>query len=167
MKKITKIFIIILIITIGIITLDTTVALICKKTPLIHFKEKQTDLDSWVDKGIIIDTYYCVKELDIVSVHQYIKGSKFTCPIDEEKKVSYILDKTTEVDGFMCAQALEPFYSDAEYTYSWSCIKNNFIVIVFTNGETMLVSEGLKNNIITIKDLDKYNIKYYKEANYD
>jgi len=82
MKKYIKISLIVLLIIIGIILVDTLQAKIFKNSPLISIKESLEDSDSWVDKGLIIDTYYCTKEQDIITIYQYFKGAKFTCPID-------------------------------------------------------------------------------------
>ena len=82
MKKSLKIILIVIIILIGLILLDTLQAIIFKNSPIISWKEELSDADSWVDKGILIDTYYCTEEKDIVTVSWEFKGSKFTCPID-------------------------------------------------------------------------------------
>lgn len=39
---------------------------------------------------IIIDTYYCTFEKDIQSVSWHFKGSKFSCPIDNESDTEVI-----------------------------------------------------------------------------
>lgn len=40
------------------------------------------DSDSYVDKGILINTYYCVKDDDIVTVIPTFKNVKYNCPIE-------------------------------------------------------------------------------------
>lgn len=82
MKKNLKIVLITVIVLIIIVLLDTLQARIFKNSPIISWKEELSDADSWVDKGILIDTYYCTEEKDIVTVSWKFKGSKFTCPID-------------------------------------------------------------------------------------
>lgn len=84
MKKYLKIILIIIIVLMSIILLDSIQARILKNSPIISWKEKLADNDSWVDKGLIIDTYYCTKEKDIVTVSWKFKRNKFTCPIDNE-----------------------------------------------------------------------------------
>lgn len=86
MKKWLKFILIIIVIFISVILLDTIQAKIFKHSPFISWKETIEDDDSWVDKGIIIDTYYCTKEKDIITVYWKFKSNKFTCPIDNEKK---------------------------------------------------------------------------------
>ena len=84
MKKGLKITLIILGVLVGIIILDTLQARIFKTSPIISWK-KQLDGDSYVERGILMDTYYCVKEKDIVTVSWKLKNSKFTCPIEDLK----------------------------------------------------------------------------------
>ena len=69
---------------ISIILLDTTQALLFKNSPLIGIRDEfLSDADSYVDKGILVNTYYCVKEKDIVEVKVLFKTTKFDCPIDK------------------------------------------------------------------------------------
>ena len=82
MKKKIKLILIITGIILSIIILDTIQARILKNSPLISKKEQLPNNDSWVDKGILMDTYYCIKEKDIVTVSWHFKTTKFTCPID-------------------------------------------------------------------------------------
>ncbi len=78
MKKVGKIFLIVIGTLIGIIILDTAQARIFKNSPIISWKEKQYG-DSYVDKGILMDTYYCFEDTDIVNVSWHLKGSNFSC----------------------------------------------------------------------------------------
>lgn len=82
MKHPIKIILLVISILIGIVLLDTIQAVIFKNSPIISWHKTLPDKDSFVDKGIIIDTYYCTKEKDIVTIKQYFKSTKFTCPID-------------------------------------------------------------------------------------
>lgn len=82
MNKNIKICLIVLLLIVGVILLDTLQARIFKHSPIISSKEELADSDSWVNRGIIMDTYYCTKESDIITVSWKIKGSKYTCPIE-------------------------------------------------------------------------------------
>lgn len=84
MKKSIKIIFIIIAFLIGFILVDTMQAIIFKNSPFISWQENLADNDSWVDKGILIDTYYCTKEKDIITVSWKLKTTKITCPIDNE-----------------------------------------------------------------------------------
>lgn len=90
MKKILKSLLITLTIIISIILLDTLQARIFKNSPAISIREFLLDTDSYVDRGIIIDTYYCTKEKDIVTVSWHYKNSKFDCPIDNPDELNEI-----------------------------------------------------------------------------
>lgn len=92
MKKEIKIILIVVgVLVVGILG-DTLQARILKTSPLISWKENVEDNDSWVDKGILMDTYYCVEETDIMTVSWHFKTSKFTCPIDN-------VDELAEAEG--------------------------------------------------------------------
>lgn len=79
-----KICSIIIITIISIVLIDTTQAIIFKNSPLIGIRDEYlSDADSYVDKGILVNTYYCVKEQDIVEVKVLFKTTKFDCPVDK------------------------------------------------------------------------------------
>ena len=85
MKKNKKSISIFIILIIGIVVVDTIQARIFKNSPIISWKSELEDLDSWVDRGILMDTYYCTKEKDMINVSWHLKFSKFTCLIDNFK----------------------------------------------------------------------------------
>ena len=121
MKKYIKISLIALLIIISIIILDTVVARVLKRSPIISWRTNVSDSDSYVDKGILLDTYYCVKEKDIMNVSWHYKSSKFTCPIDnineldEVEGVSMVIkDGTLSRRG---ATVIITDTSDMNYTY--------------------------------------------------
>ena len=86
MKKHFKIILIIISVLVGIIVIDTLQARLLNNSPIISIRKELEDDDSYVDRGILIDTYYCTKEKDIVTVSYHFKGDKFTCPIDNVKE---------------------------------------------------------------------------------
>jgi len=88
MKKSLKIALIILVTLVGIILLDTLQARLFKNSPIISIRKDVEDDDSYIDKGILIDTYYCTKKEDIVTVSYHFKGDKFTCPVYNIKEYS-------------------------------------------------------------------------------
>ena len=79
-------------------------------------------------------------------------------------KVKKIIDETDNIEDFFCAQALEPFYSDDNYTYYFGCIKSSYVKVIYEDDTEDSIQDALENGRITIKDLDKYNIGYGKEA---
>lgn len=100
MKKFLKIILIVIGIIVSIILLDTLQARIFKHSPIISWKEELSDDDSWVDRGIIIDTYYCTKEQDIQNISWKFKGNKFTCPIDDGS-ISYLRNLQNDIDDII------------------------------------------------------------------
>ena len=71
-----------IIITISsIVLLDTIQAIIFQSSPIISFRKEQIDEDSYVDKGILIDTYYCAKD-DIITIIPTFKTTNYGCPLE-------------------------------------------------------------------------------------
>ena len=90
---------------VGIILIDTVQAIIFKNSSVISFNEELEDGGSWVDKGILIDTYYCIEDKEIITVSLHFKGSKFICHIDNEsvkyddyKKISGLKSNNVDVN---------------------------------------------------------------------
>ena len=149
--KAVKIILIIICIVVGIILLDSIQALAFNNNPLIgietHCRKKT---------GILVDTYH----LSSGRNKTVIKNFNNTC----SDELSFtIVDKTKEYDDFMCAQAIEKFYEDDNYIYSYSCLKSEHVVVKYNDGSVETVKDALKNNHITIGDLDKFEIEYYIE----
>ena len=88
MPKSLKITLIILGALVSIVVLDTIQARLFKNSPIISWQEK-LDGDSYVAKGILMDTYYCTKDKDTVNMSWHFKTSKYNCPLNNNsKKVS-------------------------------------------------------------------------------
>lgn len=130
--------------------------------PLFAVNKSKDGADYKIYHGLFYDTYNC-PEYSTPQIKA--KGSKFTCSIDrtDSGKVLEIVDKTEKIKNFNCAQALEDFYEDNNYTYSWNCIKGQYVVVKYESGYEETVENALKSGTITIEDLDNYNIKYIKE----
>ncbi len=84
-KKVKKNKFIIILLTIvitilSIVILDTIQAIVFKNSPIISWRiEDANDSDSYVDKGILIDTYYCVSD-DVITVIPTFKNTNYNCP---------------------------------------------------------------------------------------
>ena len=159
MKKFIKIFLII----IGIIILSVIIDLICIFTinkPLFAIKD-DCDCIYSVYKGIFYNTYNC-HEYSIPQIKT--KGTKFSCAISRTDigDVVDIMDTTKDIKDFACAEALEEFYSDDNYSYCWNCIKDKYMIVRYESGYEETISSALKNSTIDISDLDRYDIKYYR-----
>ena len=171
-KKYIKIFLITMGVVIVVVLVDTLQARIFKKSPIISWKEELEDNDSWVDKSLIIDTYYCTKEKDIVTIFWKLKGSKFTCPIDnvsyneiskeDEKLISLLKSKMIE-DNILIESNLESFNILSIYEYGYYRDKPNKKYIEFNFRYTC--KDKTKNCITksatmfsTISSVNDYNI---------
>jgi len=163
MNKFIKGFLII----IGIVILSIIIDMVCIFTinrPIFAIKDDCDCLYS-VYRGVFYDTYNC-PEYSMVQIKS--KGTKFSCAnvrIDIGKVVE-IVDTTKDIKDFVCAEALEEFYSDDNYAYYWSCIKDKYMIVRYESGFEETVSSALKNDTITISDLDRYGINYIKDDNY-
>ena len=160
MKKFIKIFLII----IGIIILSIVIDLVCIFTinrPIFAIQAKTP----YTYIGIFYDTYNC-PEYSVPQIKA--KGTKFSCAnvrIDIGGVVE-IVDTTKDIKDFVCAEALEEFYSDDTYAYYWSCIKDKYMIVRYESGFEETISSALKNSTIDISDLDRYGISYIKDDNY-
>ncbi len=83
-------------------------------------------------------------------------------PTDQKVEVVEIID-IAKRDNIDCDDALQQFYSDAEYHYFYPSIKSEYVVVKYSNNTEETVENALKNNKITISDLDRFEIKYFKE----
>ena len=163
MKKIIKIFLII----ISIIIFSIIIDLICIFTinrPIFAIKDDCDCLYS-IYKGIFYDTYNC-PEYSIPQIKA--KGTKFSCAISRTDigNVVDVVDTTKNIKNFACAEALEEFYSDDSYTYYWSCIKDKYMIVKYESGFEETISSALKNSTIDISDLDIYGIDYIRDEKY-
>ena len=59
--------------------------------------------------------------------------------------------------------ALEGFWKDEEYTYYFSSIRSQYIIVYYSDGTQEPVRDAMAAGRATIADLDTYGIKYYKE----
>jgi len=73
-----------------------------------------------------------------------------------------IVDLTLNGD-ILTADALEGFYTDGTHDYYFSSIKSQYIIVEFSDGTTMNVKEAFERELITIADLDRFNIGYFVE----
>lgn len=163
MKKFIKIFLII----IGIIILSIVIDIICIfsiNRPIFAIKDDCDCLYS-VYRGLFYDTYNC-PEYSMVQIKP--KGTKFSCAnvIVDIGEVVDIVDTTKDIKNFVCAEALEEFYSDYNYAYYWNCIKDEYMIVRYESGFEETVSNALKNGTIDISDLDRYGIDYIKDEDY-
>ena len=153
MKKILKIIVSIIV----IIILDTLIALHFDTSPLIKIRQYYNGGNlNYVDKGLLINTYCGTNGIKDTT----IKG--FSYSLDYDPNIT-IIDKTKAIKDFSADAALEPFYEDENYIYSYPCIISDYIVVKYSDGTEETVKEALKNNRIEIGYLDKFDINYIKQ----
>ena len=166
MKKTIKITLIIIGILISIILLDTLQAIIFKTSPVISLRERLQDNDSYIDKGIFINTFYCTKERDIVTVSQHSKQSKFTCPIDKvyelNKNIHLSINKTEN-----CTNQIKEYYTYQDRTIYFVCLDE---INVISKNTKMSLKYHLENVYQSFDDSieeivkDIENIDYLKDG---
>jgi hypothetical protein len=121
-----------------------------KHSPIISWKEELND-DGFVDRGIILDTYYCTKEQDIVTVSWEFKGSKFACPtynVKSEKLANYDF-LVTEDSNTEYVKIFTFTFNNINYYYG----NTDFQLSLTENGNEYDIEESLKNNLIDFNDI--------------
>ena len=87
----------------------------------------------------------------------------YKLPNEQEKiEIKKIVDETKSMFNFSCAETLDQFYEDENYQYYYNCLKSKYIIVKYKDGSEETVKSALKNNRITISELDKYNIEYIR-----
>ena len=129
-----------------LIAIDLLNVLAFNGKPMFLISENDTKQSS-----ILYDIYDCNGK----RVYKF-KGTKFNCPIEENKKVITITDKS---EGQYCADAIEYYYKD----YYFTCIKSQY-VIVTVNGKEYTIKEALNNGIVTMDELIEIGFKPLKKS---
>ena len=129
-----------------LIAIDLLNVLAFNGKPMFLISENDTKQSS-----ILYDIYDCNSK----RVYKF-KGTKFNCPVEENKKVITITDKS---EGQYCADAIEYYYKD----YYFTCIKSQY-VIVTVNGKEYTIKEALNNGIVTMDELIEIGFKPLKKS---
>ncbi len=129
-----------------LVTIDLLNVLAFNGKPMFLINKSDTKQSS-----ILYDIYDCNGK----KVYKF-KGTKFNCPVDENKKVITITDKS---EGTYCADAIEYYYKD----YYFTCIKSQY-VIVTVNGKEYTIKEALNNGIVTMDELIAAGFKPLKKS---
>ena len=80
---------------------------------------------------------------------------------DPTVTVTDIIDRT-KTEDLVTADALEGFYADDEYVYYFSSIKSQYIDVYYSDGTSENIKDAVARGRVTIADLDKFEIGYYK-----
>ena len=111
------------------------------------------------------EIYFYIGNKGYKQVLQKIESGKWVRVVETtNSKIKSIIDKTKEINDFSCDSALEKFYEDDNYNYFFNCIKGEYMIVEYKDGSKETIEEALKNQNITIYDLDLYEIDYYKES---
>ena len=162
MKKVGKIILVIVVMIVSTIFIDF-ISLHTMNKPFFVIDGTNTKYT-----GLFFDTYNCPENSWFVFKSKF---TKFSCAVElDDKKsnenkleIKSIQDESIGRTDLVFAQALEKFYEDDNFEYFYSCIKSSYVTVTYTNGTKETVKDALANGNITIQDVNKYGIKYYKE----
>jgi hypothetical protein len=157
MEKKSKIILIILGVLVLCFVLDFASIFIFKKP--IFAVNSNCKCGYTMYQGLLYNTYKCPGNS---SPQVKFKWTKYNCSTNNS--VVDIIDTTKNIKDFNCAEALESIYTDKNYTYYLPCIKSKYIIVKYEDGQEETIVKALKNGNISIKDLDEYDIEYYKES---
>ncbi len=82
----------------------------------------------------------------------------------ETSKSTHTIEKIYDIakrDNIPCDTGMEEFWKDGENTYYFSCIKSQYIKVVYWDGTSEDIVTALNNGHATIADLDRFQIEYY------
>ena len=163
-------FLILVLVIILALILDTLVAFFLKKSPLLSWKVSFLSGNSYVEKGLFMDSYYCVNdETHEITLVQKLKFTDYSCPSSNtssnktNKTVISIKDTSKDIPDFICSSATELFYEDDKFQYYFSCTNSSYVIVTYYNNTTENVKQALEKGKIKISDLDEYNIEYTQE----
>ena len=116
--------------------------------------------------GLVLTSYPAqlpiVLRIELLNDSKELVASPEPEPVPDVVTVVDIVDRT-KTEPLLTADALEGFWSDNDYTYYFSSIKSQYIIVHYSDGTQYPVREAMKRGDVTIADLDRFSIGYYKE----
>lgn len=88
---------------------------------------------------------------------------KFDAQLNSDTPLVTSIEDLTVKQQLTTDTALQPFYEDDEYIYSYPSIRSDYVIVNFINGAQMTAKEALEKGYITIGDLDLWQIQYIKQ----
>ena len=82
--------------------------------------------------------------------------------LDEKTGISDIVDRSV-TEGLPTDEALEPFWEDESYIYSFPSIRSHHVMVTYYDGSAEDIRTALETGRATISDLDRFGIHYYAE----
>lgn len=110
-------------------------------------------------RGVYIDGFMYLFGEDAFKVVDVYNNSESIQP-GKTRFVAKITDLTKE-QSIPCDTALELFYEDETTQYYFSCIKSQYIEVIYNTGKTEDITTALKSGSAKIADLDQFGIEYY------
>lgn len=116
--------------------------------------------------GLVLTSYPAqlpiVLRIELLNDSKELTASPEPEPVPDVVTVVDIVDRT-QTESLLTADALEGFWSDDHYTYYFSSIKSHYIIVHYSDGTQCPVREAMKRGDVTIADLDRFGIGYYRE----
>ena len=76
---------------------------------------------------------------------------------------SVTMSKIEIIDAtYSCGNNPQEFYKDSKYIYYFPCRKSDSVYVKYKNGNKELVVTALENGNVTIDQLEKAGLKFYK-----
>ncbi len=76
--------------------------------------------------------------------------------------VADIVDRT-RTEPLVTADVLEGFWQDEEYTYYFGSLKSHYVIVHYSDGTQEPVGDALQAGRITLADLERFDIAFYRE----
>lgn len=116
--------------------------------------------------GYVLETYPArltqVLRIELLNDSKELVASPEPEPVSDVVTVVDIIDRT-ETEPLLTADALEGFWCDDEFTYYFASIKSHYVIVHYSDGTQETVREALEAGRVTLADLDRFGIDYYKE----
>ena len=90
-------------------------------------------------------------------------GKQLTMDFGAFKPVIVSIEDRTVTEQLPTDDAVEVFYEDAEYEYSFASIRSHLVTVTYNNGTSEDIKTALEAGRAAIQDLDTFGIHYYVE----
>ncbi len=81
---------------------------------------------------------------------------------DNLEQLTFIIEERFEL-GDVVLDLEEEIYRDDEWIYKLSDSRSQYIIVVYSDGTEQGIKEALAEGKVSITDLDRFNIYYFKE----
>ncbi len=116
--------------------------------------------------GPVLESYPAqlpnVLRIELLDDTKKLAASSEPEPVPDVVTVVDIVDRT-KTEPLVTPDVLEGFWHDEEYAYYFSSFRSDLIIVHYSDGTQEPVREALGAGRVTIADLDRFGIGYYKE----